>query len=81
MLLCSRIWQGNPKILNRCSLPLTGMRVVSTVSTEKGVFTVLPEGRGLQLIEIADDVTVDELRACTEAHFHVNLDELKPMRQ
>ena len=73
--------KGNPKILQQCSLPLTGMRVVSTIITEKGVFSVLPDGQGLQLIEIADGVTVDELRACTEAEFRVNLDELQPMRQ
>ena len=71
---------GNPKILQRCTLPLTGMRVVDKVITEKGVFTVLPDGNGLQLEEIGEGETVESVRASTGADFTV-VDNLIPMRQ
>ena len=71
---------GNPKILQNCSLPLTGMRVVNKVITEKAVFEVLPDGNGLQLQEIGDGETVESLRAATGAEFTV-VDGLVPMRQ
>ena len=57
---------GSPKILNECTLPLTGKRVVNRIITEKAVLDVKPEG-GLVLIEHHPDVTVDDLRACTAA--------------
>eukprot|EP00908_Phaeocystis_cordata_P004065 Transcript_1446.p2 GENE.Transcript_1446~~Transcript_1446.p2 ORF type:complete len:219 (-),score=106.14 Transcript_1446:47-703(-) len=72
--------KGNPKILQNCSLPLTGMRVVNKVITEKAVFEVLPDGNGLQLQEIGDGETVESLRAATGAEFTV-VDGLVPMRQ
>lgn len=59
------------KILNRCSLPLTGKGVVNTIITELGVFDVVP-GHGLELVEIAAATTVDEVRARTEAPFRVS---------
>jgi 3-oxoacid CoA-transferase B subunit len=59
---------GEPKILQRCSLPLTGRRVVHRVITELAVFDVRP-GKPLQLIEHAPDATVDQIRAKTEAPF------------
>jgi 3-oxoacid CoA-transferase B subunit len=67
---------GSPKILEKCTLPLTGTRVVNRIITEKGVFDVKPEG-GLVLREIHPDVTVEELKKCT-APFEVAPD-LKPM--
>ena len=41
--------KGNPKVLPRCTLPLTGQRVVSLIITEKAVFEVKPDGAGLLL--------------------------------
>ncbi|MCL6623622.1 MAG: CoA transferase subunit B [Fimbriimonadales bacterium] len=67
---------GSPKILEKCTLPLTGTRVVNRIITEMGVFDVKPEG-GLVLREIHPDVTVEELKKCT-APFEVAPD-LKPM--
>ena len=56
------------------------MRVVDKVITEKGVFTVLPDGNGLQLEEIGEGETVESVRASTGADFTV-VDNLTPMRQ
>jgi 3-oxoacid CoA-transferase subunit B len=61
---------GKPKLLKRCTLPLTGMGVVSMVITELGVFEVHPNG--LVLVDIAPDVTLAELREKTEAGFKVD---------
>ena len=55
---------GRPKVLERCSLPLTGERVVHRVITDRAVLDVEPDG--LLLVEVAPGHTVVELRACTE---------------
>jgi 3-oxoacid CoA-transferase subunit B len=60
---------GKPKLLKRCTLPLTGKEVVNLVITELGVFDILPQDAGLVLREIAPGVTLDEIRAKTEASF------------
>ncbi len=60
---------GKPKLLKRCTLPLTGAGVVNMVITDLGVFEV-GEG-GLRLTDIAPDVTVEEIRSKTEAGFSV----------
>ncbi len=57
--------QGTPKILKRCTLPITGLEVVDLIITEMGVIRVAPEG--LVLEEIAPDLTVDDVRNATEA--------------
>ncbi len=63
---------GKPKLLRSCTLPLTGAAVVNLVVTELGVFDV---GRpGLTLVDMAPGVTMDELRAKTEASFAVHGD-------
>ncbi|OAA59645.1 Coenzyme A transferase [Niveomyces insectorum RCEF 264] len=69
--------KGNPKIVKQCAFPLTGKACVSRIITELGVFDV-DFSHGLTLIEIADGVTVDEVRSKTEAPFTV-ADDLKPM--
>ena len=59
---------GASKLLPACSLPLTGRRVVDLVISELGVFSVDKHGdSGVTLVELADGVTVDEVRAKTKA--------------
>ena len=58
---------GKPKLLKRCNLPLTGAGVVDLVITDLGVFEV-GDG-GLRLVDIAPDVTLEEIRSKTEAEF------------
>jgi len=55
---------GKPKILKKCSLPLTGVEVVDYVVTELAVMEVTPDG--LVLREIAADTTVEQVQALTE---------------
>ena len=62
---------GEPKILKQCTLPLTGTGVVDLIITDMGVFQVDENGGGLSLIEIAPGVTVDDIKAKTEAEFKV----------
>lgn len=69
--------KGNAKIVKQCAFPLTGRACVSRVITELGVFDV-DFAHGLTLVEIADGVTVDEIKSKTEAPFTVAAD-LKPM--
>jgi len=65
---------GKPKLLRACQLPLTGQRVVDMVVSELGVFRIDRRGDGgMTLVELAPEVTLDEMRAKTEADFHVAL--------
>jgi 3-oxoacid CoA-transferase subunit B len=63
----------DPKVLKACSLPLTGKGVVDMIITDFGVFTIDKEGGGMTLIEVAPDMTVEEIVARTEANFRVSL--------
>jgi 3-oxoacid CoA-transferase B subunit len=54
---------GSPKILSRCTLPLTGERCVDLVITELGVIEVVPGG--LLLREIAPDTSVEAVQKAT----------------
>ncbi|MEV8465242.1 3-oxoacid CoA-transferase subunit B [Fluviibacterium sp. DFM31] len=56
---------GDSKVLKECTLPLTGRGVVDRIITNLGVLDVV-EG-GLKIVELADGVTEDEMRAATEA--------------
>jgi 3-oxoacid CoA-transferase subunit B len=65
---------GKPKLLKACTLPLTGQRVVDMVITELGVFEIARKGEtSLRLLELASEVTLDEVRAKTEAPFEAAL--------
>ncbi|MBB4053759.1 3-oxoacid CoA-transferase subunit B [Devosia subaequoris] len=68
--------KGQAKLLTECTLPLTGQRVADLVITDLGVFSVARRGDiDMRLIELADDVSVDEITAKTEARFTVTLEE------
>jgi len=56
--------EGQPKILKKCTLPLTGVRVVDTIVTEVAVINVSPSG--LILEEIAPGLTADDVQRVTE---------------
>lgn len=62
---------GNSKIVESCSLPLTGARVVSTIITDLCVFEVDRAKGTLTLTELAPGVTVEEITAKTDARFNV----------
>ena len=64
---------GAPKLLHRCSLPLTGAGVVDLLITDLGVFEIDRKGGGVKLVELASGATVDEIKAKTEADFKVAL--------
>jgi 3-oxoacid CoA-transferase subunit B/3-oxoadipate CoA-transferase beta subunit len=60
---------GAPKLLNACSLPLTGAGVVDQLITDLGVFEIHRGKSPIRLIEAAPGVTVEEIRSKTEAPF------------
>lgn len=62
--------EGAAKILKRCTLPLTGLKVVDTIVTEMGYIKVTPQG--LVLEEIAPGITPEEVQKATEARLHVS---------
>ncbi len=54
---------GSPKIVNQCSLPLTGKGVVSRIITDLGVMDITAEG--VKLIELAKEVSLEQIKAAT----------------
>jgi len=69
--------EGEPKILKKCRLPLTGIGVVHRIITDMAVLDVTP--RGLRLVEIAPGVSVEQVRKATEAEMEVDEAALKVM--
>jgi 3-oxoacid CoA-transferase subunit B len=61
---------GGHKILPKCTLPLTGMKVVNQIVTELAVIDVTP--KGLVLREIASDTTLDAVLKATGARLTVD---------
>ena len=55
---------GTPKILRKCTLPITGVRVVHMIVTEMAVISVIPEG--LRLDEVAPGLSVRDVQSATE---------------
>ena len=64
---------GGAKFLKACSLPLTGARVVDLLITDLAVFEIDKKGAGVRLIELAAQVSLEEVRAKTEADYEVAL--------
>jgi len=62
---------GAPKILKRCTLPLTGVKVVDTIVTEMAYIKVVP-GKGLLLEEIAPGLSVEDVQRATEPRLSVS---------
>ncbi len=61
---------GQPKILKKCTLPLTGVKVVDTIVTEMAYIRVTHEG--LVLEEVAPGLTAEDVQRATEARLHVS---------
>ena len=61
---------GQPKILKKCTLPLTGVKVVDTIVTEMAYIRVTLEG--LVLEEIAPGLTVEDVQRATEPKLRIS---------
>lgn len=70
---------GSPKILGKCTLPLTGKNCVDMIITERAVFEI-DQSKGLRLVELAEGLTVDDVKKSTGCDFEVS-QQLKPMGQ
>ncbi len=61
--------KGNPKILKKCTLPYTAVNCITMIITEMGVMNVTE--KGLELVEINPEFTLEEVQAATEAELIV----------
>ncbi|MDI9320333.1 MAG: 3-oxoacid CoA-transferase subunit B [Phycisphaerales bacterium] len=68
--------KGESKLLSKCSLPLTGIKCVTKIVTDLGVFEIIPDG--FLCVEHAPDVTIDEIKAKTSGRL-VIADNVKPV--
>jgi 3-oxoacid CoA-transferase subunit B len=71
VVLMEHTAKDEPKLLHRCNLPLTGAGVVDMVITDLGVFAIDRNGGGMTLLELAPDVSLQEVQGKTEASFAV----------
>lgn len=63
--------KGESKLKKLCELPLTGRRVINRLITDLGVFDF--QDNGMQLVELQPNVTLEDIKAKTEAEFTINL--------
>ena len=63
---------GSYKIVNECSLPYTGKKVIERIITDLAVLDVRPGGAGLALVELAPGVSLDQVRAATQPPLEVS---------
>jgi len=68
--------KGKMKVLNECSIPVTGKNVVDVLVTDLAVFEFDKETREMTLIEVAEESSLEEVRSLTECEFKVS-DNLK----
>jgi len=62
--------EGQPKILKKCTLPLTGVKVVHTIVTEMAYINVIPQG--LVLEEVAPGLQAEDVQRATEAKLRIS---------
>ena len=70
--------KGNPKILKKCTLPLTAEKCVSKIITEMGVMEVREDG--IWVVELHPDYTKEDIQAATGCELHFDPD-MKPMEE
>jgi 3-oxoacid CoA-transferase subunit B len=68
---------GSPKVVKNCVLPLTGQAVVDRIITELGVMDITPEG--VKVIELAKDVTLEQIQAVSGVELITNEIGLLPV--
>jgi len=69
VVLMEHTAKDEPKLLHHCTLPLTGAGVVDMVITDIGVFAIDRHGAGMTLLELAPEVSLQEIRGKTEADY------------
>ena len=63
--------KGESKLLENCSIPLTGVNCVKKIVTNLAVLNILPDG-GFELLERAQGVTIEEIKSATKGKLIVN---------
>ncbi|HSZ26393.1 MAG TPA: 3-oxoacid CoA-transferase subunit B [Cytophagaceae bacterium] len=58
---------GQSKLLKKCTLPITGLNCIKKIVTDMAVLEVLPNGKGLKLLERAPGVSIEKIKSSTEA--------------
>jgi 3-oxoacid CoA-transferase subunit B len=69
VVLMEHTAKDEPKLLHRCTLPLTGAGVVDMVITDLGVFQIDKANGDMTLLELAPEVSLQEIQGKTEARF------------